>query len=266
MNITFSKMSGNGNDFIVIDNRDGKYISLYNKNFIEKVCARGLSVGADGVIFIEKSDTVDFKWQFFNSDGSVAEMCGNGARCAARYAFIENIAGKSMAFETLAGIIKAEIMENNEVKTMLTSPHSLELDKKKKKYNIHSVNTGVPHAVLVCDNIAETDVFSLGRDIRYNKDFAVNGTNVNFIEVTGENSLKIRTYERGVEGETLACGTGCAASAIVAIKKGLVKGPVHLLTYGGKTLTVYYDDNTVYLQGEGRRIYTAELKEEAYNY
>ena len=108
MNITFSKMSGNGNDFIVIDNRDGKYISLYNKNFIEKVCARGLSVGADGVIFIEKSDTVDFKWQFFNSDGSVAEMCGNGARCAARYAFIENIAGKSMAFETLAGIIKTE--------------------------------------------------------------------------------------------------------------------------------------------------------------
>ncbi len=270
MDITFSKMSGNGNDFIIIDNRDGKYTSLYNKKFIEKVCARGLSVGADGLIFIENSDNADFKWQFFNSDGSVAEMCGNGARCAARYAFLEKIAGRNMAFETLAGIIKAEIMENDEVKTMLTPPHSLELDKKvaacNKEYDIHSVNTGVPHAVIICDNVAETDVFSLGRDIRYNKDFAVNGTNVNFIEVTGENSLKIRTYERGVEGETLACGTGCAASAIIAMKKGLVKGPVRLLTAGGKTLTVYYDDNTVYLQGEGRRVYIGNLQEEAYNY
>ncbi|MDE7315001.1 MAG: diaminopimelate epimerase [Mucispirillum sp.] len=270
MSITFSKMSGNGNDIIVIDNRDGKYTPLYNKNFIEKVCARGLSVGADGLIFIENSDTADFKWQFFNSDGSVAEMCGNGARCAARYAFLENIAGMNMAFETLAGTIKAEIMANSEVKTMLTAPHSLELDKKVtacgQEYNIHSVNTGVPHAVVVCDNVSETDVFSLGRDIRYNKDFAVNGTNVNFIEVTGENSLKIRTYERGVEGETLACGTGCAASALIAIKKGLVKGPVRLLTSGGKTLTVYYDNNTVYLQGEGRRVYIGNLQEEAYNY
>lgn len=270
MDITFSKMSGNGNDFIIIDNRTGQYSSLYNKNFIEKVCAKGLSVGADGIIFIENSNIADFKWQFFNSDGSIAEMCGNGARCAARYAFLENIAGRQMTLETLAGIIKAEIMGNNEVKTMLTPPHDLELDKKViacgKEYNIHSVNTGVPHAVIICDNVADIDVFSLGRDIRYNKDFAVNGTNVNFIEVTGDNSLKIRTYERGVEGETLACGTGCAASAITAIEKGLVKGPVQLLTASGKTLTVYYENNTVYLQGEGRRVYIAKLQEEAYNY
>lgn len=272
MDIKFSKMSGNGNDFIVIDNRDGKYTHLYKEtpNFIEKVCARGLSVGADGMIFIEKSDTVDFKWQFFNSDGSVAEMCGNGARCAARFAYLEKIAGKEMAFETLAGIIKAEIMDNNEVKTMLTAPHSLELDKKitasGKEYDIHSVNTGVPHAVIVCDNVDNIDVHNIGRDIRYNKDFAINGTNVNFIEVTGKDSLKIRTYERGVEGETLACGTGCAASALIALNKGLVKGPVKLLTKGGKTLTVYYDNETVYLQGEGRRVYTANLCEESYNY
>ena len=249
MDIKFSKMSGNGNDFIVIDNRDGKYTHLYKEspNFIEKVCARGLSVGADGMIFIEKSDTVDFKWQFFNSDGSVAEMCGNGARCAARFAYLEKIAGKEMAFETLAGIIKAEIACG-------------------KEYDIHSVNTGVPHAVIVCDNVDNIDVHNIGRDIRYNKDFAINGTNVNFIEVTGKDSLKIRTYERGVEGETLACGTGCAASALIALNKGLVKGPVKLLTKGGKTLTVYYDNETVYLQGEGRRVYTANLCEESYNY
>lgn len=270
MEIQFSKMSGNGNDFIIIDNRDGKFSSLYKKEFIEKICARGLSVGADGVIFIEKSDKVDFKWRFYNSDGSIAEMCGNGARCAARYSYLENIAGKNMAFETLAGIIKAEIMDNDEVKTMLTPPHSLELDKKItalcKEYDIHSINTGVPHAVIICDDVDNVDVYNIGKDIRYNKDFAVNGTNVNFIQVTGDNSLKIRTYERGVEGETLACGTGCAASAIIAIKKGLVKGPVRLLTSGGKTLTVYYDNDTVYLQGEGRRVYIAKLQEEAYNY
>ena len=161
-------------------------------------------------------------------------------------------------------------MDNNEVKTMLTTPHSLELDKKitacNKEYDIHSINTGVPHAVIICDNVDKVDVDNLGRDIRYNKDFAINGTNVNFIEVTGNDSLKIRTYERGVEGETLACGTGCAASAIIALKKGLVKGTVKLLTKGGKTLRVYYDNETVYLQGEGRRVYTGNLLEEAYNY
>lgn len=278
MSINFSKMSGNGNDFIVIDNRNGIYNEYRDNNeFIKKVCARGLSVGADGVIFIENSDNKDndFKWQFFNSDGSVAEMCGNGARCAARFAYLEKIADKKMKFETLAGIIEAEIIENEgevEVKTMLTTPFDLSLDKKinviENEYDIHSLNTGVPHAVIISDNVGNMDVHNIGSSIRYNTDFAKNGTNVNFIEVTGNNSLKIRTYERGVEGETLACGTGCAASAIIAIKKGLVNGPVKLLTSGGKTLTVYYeeDKNIVYLQGEGRRVYTGILSEESYIY
>lgn len=271
MDVKFSKMSGNGNDFIIFDNRNGEYTYLYKTdNVIEKICTRGMSVGADGVIFIENSDKADFKWQFFNSDGSVAEMCGNGARCAARFAYLEGIAGKKMEFETLAGIIKAEIMDNDEVKTMLTAPHSMELDKKVQAcgadYDIHSINTGVPHAVIMCDEVSKMDVHSIGRDIRYNKSFAENGTNVNFIEVTGKNSLKIRTYERGVEGETLACGTGCAASAITAIEKNLVSSPVSLLTAGGKVLTVYYDGSSVYLQGEGRRVYTGSLQEEAYKY
>ncbi len=271
MNIEFSKMSGNGNDFIIFDNRNGQYNSLYeNKDFIIKICKRGLSVGADGVIFVENSERADFKWQFFNSDGSTAEMCGNGARCVAKYTFLERIVGKTMTFETLSGIINAEIMDNDEVKTMLTTPHSLELNKKvtvdNKEYDIHSINTGVPHGVIVCNDVSNIDVYNLGKSIRYNKDFAINGTNVNFIEVTGENSLNIRTYERGVENETLACGTGCAASAIVAIKLGLVKNPVSLLTYSKKILTVYYDNNVIYLQGEGRRVYIANLQEEAYNY
>lgn len=272
MNIKFSKMSGNGNDFIIFDNRTGEYNYLYEKeNFIEKICARGLSVGADGVIFIENSNKADFKWQFYNSDGSIAEMCGNGARCTARFAYLEGIAGKNMSFETLAGIIKAEIKDNNEVKTMLTPAHSLELNKNilacGNNYEIHSVNTGVPHAVIICNNLSTIDVYNIGKDIRYNKDFAEKGTNVNFIEKTGSHELSIRTYERGVEGETLACGTGCAASALIALKKGIVENPVSLLTVGGKILTVYYEDEkTIYLQGEGRRVYTAELNDEAYIY
>ena len=274
----FSKMSGNGNDFIVIDNRDGSYNEFRNnKEFVKKVCARGLSVGADGLIFIENSEKsdLDFKWHFYNSDGSIAEMCGNGARCAARYAYLEKIAGKKMKFETLAGIIEAEIIDNNndeEVKTMLTTPFDLSLDQNINaldiNYSISSINTGVPHAVILTDDVSKMDVHNIGSSIRYNKDFAEKGCNVNFIEVTGDNSLKIRTYERGVEGETLACGTGCAASAIIAIKKGKVNNPVKLLTAGGKTLTVYYDNdkNIVFLQGEGRRVYKGELLKEAYEY
>lgn len=271
MAVKFSKMSGNGNDFIIFDNRKGEAgVLAGSADFVKKICARGLSVGADGVIFIENSDKADFKWQFFNSDGTVAEMCGNGARCAARFAFLEGIAGSLMSFETIAGIIKAEIKDNGEVKAMLTAPHDLKTDMKVlvngAEYTIHSVNTGVPHAVIFTDNVDNVDVMKSGSAVRYSDTFAPKGTNVNFIEITGADSLKIRTYERGVEGETLACGTGCAASAIIAINKGFINSPVRLLTAGGKTVTVYYENGEVFLQGEGRRVYAGELSPEAYDY
>ena len=155
--IQFYKMSGCGNDFIIIDNRSPVIDEKDLTAFIVGVCRRKMSVGADGIILIENSDTVDFKWRFYNSDGSVAEMCGNGARCVARFAYLNGITGPDMAFETLAGIVSASVSETGLVKIKMTDPLNLELDcplhLKSGNYAVGSVNTGVPHVVMVVDNI-----------------------------------------------------------------------------------------------------------------
>lgn len=270
MSIVFSKYSGSGNDFIIIDNRNGQAKDCLNAGFVKKICERGLSVGADGVFFIEQSDHADFKWDFFNADGSSAAMCGNGSRCAARYAYLNGIAPKNMSFETGAGIIEATVRDDGEVKVLLTKPHPIErnisLSAAGKDVVLSFINTGVPHAVVFFDDVSKADVQNMGRELRYHGYFAPKGTNVNFVEVTGYNDLKVRTYERGVEGETLACGTGSVASVLVSIDKKLVESPVRVLTSGGKTLTVYLEGDKVYLQGEARHIFTGELNAEAYKY
>ena len=271
MLIKFSKMSGNGNDFIVIDNRSGELSDIVNEEFVRKVCARGLSVGADGLIMIEESKIADFKWQFYNYDGTFAAMCGNGARCAARYAYLNNIAPKEMTFETGAGIIEGFITDSSEVKVLLTKPHSYndnlpEISVLDCLYKPYFIDTGVPHTVIFVDDIESVDVSVVGAFVRNHKLFAPNGTNVNFAFITGNDSMKVRTFERGVEGETLACGTGCTACALVAVKCNMVQSPVKVLTAGGKVLTVYSEDEKVYLQGEARLIYTGEINIEAYKY
>ncbi|MCB4203880.1 diaminopimelate epimerase [Deferribacterales bacterium Es71-Z0220] len=262
--IKFTKMSGSGNDFILIDNRDKKID--YNKNFIEKVCKRSLSVGADGIIFIEKSTVADFKWAFFNSDGSVAEMCGNGSRCAARFAYLNNIAGKRMKFETLAGIIEAEIKEGVNVKVQLTQPFDEKLNFNVDDYKLSYINTGVPHAVIETDNIESVDIVKSGAFLRYHNHFAPAGTNVDFYEVVNDNTVKMRTYERGVEAETLACGTGAAAVSIIASKNNKLKSPITVITRSGLKLKIYLENEKVYLEGEARVIYTGELDREAFEY
>ncbi len=267
--IKFTKLSGSGNDFIFIDNRDGAYSKYINDEFIKQVCARGLSVGADGIMFIENSENANFKWHFFNSDASRAEMCGNGARCATRFAYLKGIAPENMTFETDAGIIEGAIMEKGEVKVQLTKPHSMILDDTinvdGKEYGIHTINTGVPHAIIYVDNLDEIDVQSFGSSVRYHEKFAPAGTNVNFVQVRGD-ELAIRTYERGVEGETLACGTGSVAAAIISCEKGYTSAPVKVLTASGKYLKIYIEEKGVYLQGEARLIYDAELAVEAFEY
>ncbi len=268
MPINFTKLSGSGNDFIFIDNRDNSHTNHINDDFIKQVCARGLSVGADGIMFIENSDKADFKWQFFNSDASRADMCGNGARCATRFAYLKGIASQNMTFETDAGIIEGSII-GDEVKVQLTSPHSMVLDSNitvdNKTYDMHTINTGVPHAIIYVDNVADVDVQSLGASIRYHEDFKPAGTNVNFVSVNN-GELAIRTYERGVEGETLACGTGSVAAAIISVEKGLASSPVDVKTASGKYLKVYIEDKGVYLQGEARVIYDGSLSAEAFEY
>ncbi len=271
MSIPFSKMSGNGNDFIIIDNRCGDFNKIVNKDFIQKVCARGLSIGADGLILIENSDKANFKWQFYNSDGTVAEMCGNGARCAARYAYIKNIAPKIMTFETIAGIIEGYIQDNNEVKVLLTPYNSYKDDLidiifEDVSYKPYFINTGVPHVVVFCEDVSKVDIAKVGKFLRHNKVFGEKGANVNFATVTGKDSLTVRTFERGVEGETLACGTGCTAVALISTKLKYTVSPVKVLTVGGKILTVYSEKDKTYLQGEGRLVYDGKINTEAYIY
>ena len=270
--IPFTKMSGTGNDFIIIDNRDGRVDEDRLTEFIQKVCRRKLSVGADGLILIESCDNADFRWRFYNSDGSLAEMCGNGARCAARFAFLNGIAGENLSFETDAGIIHGQVKDGG-AKVKIPDPADLRLNYainlESGPMTVSSINTGVPHVVVMQDNVEEVDVSGLGRQIRYHKMFAPAGTNVNFICQQKTGHLAIRTYERGVEDETLACGTGSIASALVASCMTNATSPIRLITRSGESLTIYFRENNrvftdVYLEGDARLIYTGELNQDAW--
>lgn len=281
--IHFSKMSGTGNDFIIIDHRQPIITAKERSTFARAVCRRSFSVGADGLILIENSDNADFKWDFYNADGSAAEMCGNGARCAARFAFERGIAPDSMTFETVAGIIEAQIVGSN-VKIRLTAPADIALGQRVEidgfEKEIHSLNTGVPHVVHFVDESLSTPVLEWGRFIRHHELFQPAGTNANFVTLH-EHEIHVRTYERGVENETLACGTGAVAAAIVAALHGHVSPPVNVRTSGGERLVIHFrledaspvlESSTaaldqrisdVYLEGPAHFIYEGELNEEA---
>lgn len=270
--IPFVKMSGTGNDFIIIDHRNPFLEMEEAARFAKHVCRRRVSVGADGLFLIEESEQADFKWQFFNSDGSVAEMCGNGARCVARYAYMFGIAPANMRFETLAGIIEARVSDIN-VTIRMTAPHSLQMDHelklaRDKTISVHTLDTGVPHVVYLVDDADAMDVQELGSIIRYHKDFQPAGTNVNFVALQ-DTRLKVRTYERGVENETLACGTGAVASAVIAQLLDKVASPVNVITSGGDQLEISFamgPGNTVenvFLKGPALFIYQGELTADA---
>jgi diaminopimelate epimerase len=272
MMIEFFKMSGSGNDFILIDNRQGTLAVGNVVEFVKRVCTRKVSVGADGLFLIERSDRVDFRWRFYNADGSEAAMCGNGARCAARFAFLLGIAGERMSFETGAGIIDAEV-KGEIVKVRLTDPHDLvmndQLQIKNQTLFVSSLNTGVPHVVHFVRDPDGFDVFNTGRAIRYHEHYQPAGTNANFVTVLDSHMLRVRTYERGVEDETLACGTGSVASALIAARKGLVESPVDVRVQGGELLRIYFEMTAggfakVYLEGKATVIYQGKLWDEAW--
>ena len=268
----FFKMSGSGNDFIVIDNRSRIVDDLDLSKFIRTVCRRKMSVGADGMILIEPSEKADFSWRFYNSNGSRAEMCGNGARCAARFAYVNGIAGENLSFETDAGIVSGQVKADR-AKMKMPDPADLRLDYSIELANgpvpVSSINTGVPHVVVMRDAIEDVDVFGLGREIRNHAAFAPAGTNVNFICRQGQGHLAIRTYERGVEDETLACGTGSIAGALVSALKFNWTSPINLVTRSGESLTIHFSADRgifrgVYLEGDARIMYTAQLGEVAW--
>lgn len=272
--IAFYKMSGCGNDFIIIDNRRNDLPVSNLSELARKLCRPKLSLGADGLIVIEPSNQADFKWRFYNADGSIAEMCGNGARCVSRFAHLNGISDAVLSFETDAGIIAARIQEER-VKIRMTDPVLLALDQKLQvadgTLSVNSVNTGVPHVVLEVEDVNAVDVVALGREIRYNDRFSPEGTNVNFIAPLKDGGFAIRTYERGVEDETLACGTGCAAAAIVMAAKGKTTSPVDLKTRSGSYLRVYFNRiedgfDRLFLEGDARVISSGHLYEDAWNY
>ncbi|MDA8418101.1 MAG: diaminopimelate epimerase [Desulfobacteraceae bacterium] len=263
--LPFTKMSGTGNDFIVIDHRRPRLAEDEMPDFARLVCRHKLSAGADGLILIENDEECDFRWRFFNADGSQAEMCGNGARCAARFAHRAGIAGELMRFRTIAGVIAAQMVGQG-VKIRLTPPAGLSLgralDLGSATVTAHSVNTGVPHVVCLVDEIAQAPVAEWGRIIRHHQAYQPAGTNVNFVQITPDRLL-IRTYERGVEGETLACGTGSVAAAIVTRALGRASSPVRVATASGEELMVHLKDEEVFLEGPARFIYDGMLQAEA---
>ncbi len=276
--IRFTKMTGSGNDFIIIDNRALKLPKEHGRELARLACRRKMSVGADGLILIENDNQVDFRWQFFNADGSDAEMCGNGARCAARFARLKGIVDKDrLSFRTLAGLVEAQIF-GERAKIRMPQPHGMEIDfpvqLDDRLVHLSFINTGVPHAVFFADSQAqleELDVFELGRRIRFHQRFQPAGSNADFVFVSSPRHISIRTYERGVEAETLACGTGAIAAALLAAAKNCVASPVEVLTRSGETLIIHFDKisqegginfSDVCLEGDAKVVYDAELWDE----
>lgn len=256
MAITFSfyKMSGTGNDFIMIDNRT-HFFPVQNIQLIKALCDRRKGIGADGIILIEPSKSNNFKMRIINSDGTEAEMCGNGARCAVLFAHKLGIIQKECTVETLAGELQGALNENH-VQLNMGIPKDLRdpvtLSFKDKFLEVYFVNTGVPHAVIFVDDIKAVNVFETGRFIRTHEYFKPKGTNCNFVQIAGPSNILVRTYERGVEDETYSCGTGTCASAIIsALYKGL-QWPITSTTQLGDTLTV---DSKIQKGNENQEFY-----------
>jgi diaminopimelate epimerase len=269
MVLEFSKMNGAGNDFIFVDNRAGA-VRLTREQIV-RLCDRHRGIGADGLMLLIPctSGKADWAWQFYNSDGSTGEMCGNGARCFAR--FVQRavgLNGSGFTFETEAGVITAKFQAER-VTVNLTKPKDLRLNEQVKLSTgvetIHSLNTGVPHAVLYVPDADKAMVQSLGPEIRRHSHFGPRGTNVNFVQVIGPNHIRVRTFERGVEGETLACGTGVAASALISSRVHNFKSPVKVQVQGGDTLEVSFDERNgefenVRLTGPAEFVFTGSVE------
>lgn len=247
MTLNFTKMNGAGNDFVMLDNRDLS-ISL-SQSQIEQLCDRHRGIGADGLLCVEPAtEGGDFKMRYYNADGGEAEMCGNGARCFGRFVNrLHEDKLEHIKFETQAGMISAEF-EGDQVRINMSAPHSLKLHQNLPvvgtDLTVHSVNTGVPHAVVFVEGLEDVPVHEWGAGLRYHEAFKPKGTNANFAKVTAPGSIVIRTYERGVEGETLACGTGMVACALIHHELTGAPSPVSVLVKGGDTLHVGFEEPT----------------------
>ncbi len=268
--VKFWKMSGAGNDFIILDNRRGLF-KKFQEDFIRRICNRKLSVGADGIGVIFKSKKADFKVKFFNSDGSLSRFCGNGSRCISRYAYLNGIAGKKMTFEGDDGIHAAWI--NREV-VSISVPDvkkyqaGLKIHAGREFYQGTLIHVGVPHFVTETLNIGKIDVNKEGSLLRFHPKFSPGGANINFIQFKKDGSIRIRSYERGVEHETLACGSGCVAAALCAAMQKGFPSPILLTTRSSIPLHVHFQRvglrwKNIFLEGDARIIFKGHLGSDA---
>jgi diaminopimelate epimerase len=265
----FFKMTAAGNDFILLDNRAGAVRADGIGDFVRRLCTRALSVGADGVILLENSQRADIRARFFNPDGG-ATFCGNGARCVARLAYLNGWAPSRMVVETDLGLHRAEI-SGSEVSFEMRDPSGFEevtVEALARSWRGALLDTGVPHFVGIEERPLEGSFASAGRALRHHPRFAPAGVNVNFVHPLEQGQFSIRTYERGVEGETLACGTGCVAAALALAAVGMARSPVSLRTRAGSTIQVRFEGDPrrasgVRLEGEARLVYLGHLADEA---
>ena len=257
MDVTFYKYQGTGNDFVIIDNRNNTF-PKNNTEIINKLCNRYFGIGGDGLILLEADDKTDFKMVYFNADGNESTMCGNGGRCIVAFAHKLNIFKKETTFIAIDGLHHATI-DNN-----IVSLQMIDVDDVKTEKDYFFANTGSPHHVQLVENIGDFDVVNIGRQIR-NEVYGTEGSNINFAEQQNENTFRVRTYERGVEDETLACGTGVTAVALAMYEtKKTTSKNINLLVEGGK-LSVSFDTEknaykNVHLTGPADFVFKGTIK------
>ncbi len=266
----FYKYTGQGNDFVIVDNWDGQVPEKDMGKIAKLMCRPKFGVGADGAVFITPGpDEVDFAWRFFNADGSEADMCGNASRCTAHLASTLGIAPDEMSFKTKAGVVEA-VVRDRLVKVQLPKigrPEGAALvEAEGVSLTYHRLNVGVPHAVAWVEDLDGLNVFKIGRSVRRHPAFAPEGANINFVKILGPDKLAIRTYERGVEDETLACGTGATAAAVLAAAQGLTKAAaITCQTRGGDDLVISLEGpldapDQVYLEGKVRYLFSGQVE------
>ncbi|HDQ39896.1 MAG TPA: diaminopimelate epimerase [Desulfonatronum sp.] len=261
------KMQGSGNDFVLLDNRSLRLPKEQMPQWARKICRRAFGVGADGLIFLDSpqpGQQVDYIWHFYNADGSRAEMCGNGSRCAAQLAWQLDMAPEKHILGTDAGPITAHVFPDSDLVKVQLTPHCdlrthLSLTIQERAWEAHFINTGVPHLVLIMPDIATVDVQTLGSQFRFHPHFSPHGTNVNFVQIVDKENILLRTYERGVEGETYACGTGAAAAALICSLTGHTSDTVRVTTSGREELRITLEDKQIFLTGKAVLVFVAKL-------
>lgn len=245
--VPFAKYSGCGNDFILIDNRT-LFFPWEKEGLIEQLCHRQQGIGADGLILLENSDQADFRMRIFNADGSEAEMCGNGVRCLMKFIQTIDPSQERCTLQTMQSQVVVQL-QGEEVSVTMPIPCNFRWHEQIEEIeeSVHFLNTGVPHAILFVEDLNQDKWIPLGRYLRYHPHYAPQGTNVNFAEIKKGSEVHLRTYERGVEGETLACGTGATATALAAAKIYDLKSPIQVIPRSKAPLTIaFQSDGSVF--------------------